>query len=90
MHKGGEKNLALPFISSLALLASSGEANFTKPNPFGTSVTLSLTTVAALKQEAQALVTTNNSRQNNYRYQQKCALAKWQVTRITFYNLSVP
>jgi hypothetical protein len=46
-------NLALPFISSLALLASSGEANFTKPNPFGTSVTLSLTTVAALKKEAR-------------------------------------
>uniref|UniRef100_A0A0A9HMF0 Uncharacterized protein n=1 Tax=Arundo donax TaxID=35708 RepID=A0A0A9HMF0_ARUDO len=36
----------LPFISSLALLASSWDANFTKPNPFGLLVTLSVTTVA--------------------------------------------
>jgi len=60
------QHLALPFISSLALLASSSEANFTKPNPFGLLVTLSVMIVAALKHEAPACVTANNSWPNDY------------------------
>jgi hypothetical protein len=47
-------------------LASSWEANFTNPNPFGLLVILSVMMVAALKQETPAWVTTNNSRQNDY------------------------
>jgi hypothetical protein len=58
-----KESLALPFISSLALLASSSEANFTKPNPFGLLVTLSVMTVAAIKHDAPSLG--NNIRKNN-------------------------
>lgn len=65
-HKLIHQNPALPFISSLAVLASSWEANFTNPNPFGLLVILSVMMVAALKQETPAWVTTNNSRQDDY------------------------
>jgi hypothetical protein len=54
-----KESLALPFISSLALLASSSEANFTKPNPLGLLVTLSVMTVAAIKHDAPVWVITS-------------------------------
>jgi hypothetical protein len=49
-----KRKLALPFMSSRALLASSSEANFTKPNPFDRLVILSVTMVAELEQERVA------------------------------------
>ena len=74
------QHLALPFISSLALLASSSEANFTKPNPFGLLVTLSVTIVAALKHEAPACVTANDNGPNDYQTSSRSVLL--QVMRI--------